>query len=197
MDLLIKQKKLQEEGWKIIKELELENLLSKYGDVDIGGSIKTGLMTWRDIDIGIINNTLPDKKIVWEVASKIENKQHVISITIQDNATDGKYREKYPKGYYIGVKYGYDEKRWKIDIWFAKENQSKTPYGTYDDWLITQLNDENKLKILSIKNVIALNPLYKKRVSSIDIYESVLKNEVNNVDEFKNYIKTTKNIDLA
>lgn len=50
-DLTKQQDELQQEAHKILGEIHLMNLLSKYGKPEVIGSVALGLMTWRDIDI--------------------------------------------------------------------------------------------------------------------------------------------------
>lgn len=194
MDLIKQQTALQQEGFDLINELDLEQYLSQFGVLDIGGSIKTGLMTWRDIDIGVICTTLPTTDKMWHTARELAEKPHITRITVQDNMTDGKYYSAYPKGYYLGLVYDNKDIHWKVDIWFA-ENFGE--HGSYDDLVISQLNDENKLIILQIKNALSDHPLYRKKIKSVDIYDAVLKQNVKDLEGFKKYIQETKSIDLS
>lgn len=194
MDLIKQQAELQKEGFDLIKQLDLKKYLSQFGALDIGGSIKTGLMTWRDIDIGIICSEIPSVDKIWFIARELAEKPHITRITIQDNMTDGKYYPAYPKGYYLGLIYDNKDIHWKVDIWFA-ENFGE--HGSYDDWVISQLNDDNKLIILQIKNALYDHPLYRKKIKSIDIYDAVLKHNVKDLEGFKKYIKKIKSINLS
>src|SRR3989344_8099789 len=68
-DLLKQQEELQKEAQEVLGKLDLINILSIYGKPEIVGSLATGLMTWRDIDLEVIKEI--DEEKYWEVVKKI------------------------------------------------------------------------------------------------------------------------------
>lgn len=156
MDLIKNQEELHKEAEKVIEELDLINFLSPYGPVDIGGSYKTGLMVWRDIDMGVM--FLPSEDELWKIARKIYDKPHINSLTIMNNLK--RQNPHYPKGWYFGIKWGYGGVVWKIDLWFANEKADIE----MENWIIANLNDEFKKTILEIKSQVWEDPKYAKKI---------------------------------
>ena len=60
---------LQKEAYEVLEKLDLLNILSTYGKPEIVGSLATGLMTWRDIDLEVVDKIDEDK--YWDVVKKI------------------------------------------------------------------------------------------------------------------------------
>lgn len=69
-ELVSKQNQLQVEAMQVVEKLQLTQILSKYGQVHLVGSVVLGLMTWKDIDIEVIVENL-DKNIIAEVMKQI------------------------------------------------------------------------------------------------------------------------------
>jgi hypothetical protein len=51
--LLQRQAALQAEGRRVLDALDLEALAGRAGSVQVHGSFVTGLMVWRDVDLGV------------------------------------------------------------------------------------------------------------------------------------------------
>lgn len=196
-DLLKQQAELRKEAREVVEKLDLMNFLGKYGKPYLVGSIETGLMTWRDIDLEVIVEGINKDLIAEMVISLIKAAGRRLDISIVDNR-DAEDFGKGPVGYYLGLKY-YDPKipkkdlvasnknAWKIDIWFVLEKDARSHQSTQD--LLQQLNDQNRQIILEIKNQIMDNPKYRYEFFSTDIYKAVLENQVTNLEEFKDYLK--------
>jgi len=186
-DLLKYQDELQEEGKDVLDDLGLLDFLSRFSTPHIVGSLTSGLMTWRDIDIELYKQ--PDENDMWDTAHFLFGKEHVRSVWEAD------YRKRtdspFPKGLYIGVKYQKEiGKKWKIDLWFMPKRD--TP--DYHAWVMDKLpslTQEKKLSILKLKSMLAAHPQYRKQIFSIDIYKAVIEEDVHDIDSFKNYLKKT------
>ena len=75
----------------------------------------------------------------------------------------------FPKGYYVGLKTYFRERKWKIDVWFVEAPHK--PAEKLMNFIKSNLNDKNKKIILDLK--------YKAKssnsnLSSSDIYKKVL-----------------------
>jgi hypothetical protein len=98
-----------------------------------------------------------------------------------------------PKGLYIGAEYiDKDKNSWKIDVWYLTKNSANSKTKTNE--ILSKLNDDNRKKIINIKSQVFDNPNYRKSVTSVDIYEAVLEKGINDFDEFKTYIKDTRDL---
>jgi hypothetical protein len=185
-DLLKQQEELQEEAHTVLDDLQLEALFGHYGNVLIGGSVTLGLMTWRDIDIGIEVENLPIREQILEIAYHILSFPGIKGVNVMDN-TD-LLNPHHPKGIYFGLRYLTGEKKlWKFDIWFITKDVDNG--RSYQNWVRENLTPEYKLAILTIKNAIHDNPKYKKTVFSTDVYDAVIKHGVTDLEGFKMYLK--------
>lgn len=185
MDLLKQEEELQREARDLLRETGIQEFLSKFGEIEIGGSLDSGLMVWRDIDMGVISSELNEENY-WQMVKflyGLNNYYH--SLYIQD------FRESVnpasPKGLYIGLKIKYQEKFWKVDVWYVKPR--KDPNENFNIWLKKNLNDQNKKTILEIKNLVYEDPGYRKEFFSIDIYKAVIDEGVKTLDEFRKYLE--------
>src|SRR5688572_13576689 len=100
-NLLEQQQSLQEEANKILAELDLIELLKTCGSPKIIGSMFLGLMTWKDIDIEVVTQTLSKEDVSKIVAKLINNSAKRIDITVLDNTAHDK--PGYPQGIYLGI----------------------------------------------------------------------------------------------
>ena len=185
--------KLKNEADKLLSNWKLIDFLNKYGETYVVGSVELDLMVWRDIDIEIIAENTPAKDGAIEIAKylfNLEGMRKVSSIDYRDSDNTNK-----PKGLYVGAEYIDESKNsWKIDVWYLTKDSANSKSKT--DEILSKLNEENRKKIVDIKSQIYNNPNYRKNVISVDIYEAVLEKGINNLEEFKKYIKDTKNIFL-
>lgn len=185
-ELILQQDNLQKEANDTLERLQLIQFLSKYGIPIITGSLATGLMTWRDIDIELVDETKSFQNL-FNTVNYLFGIDNVKNIQLNNNI-DGRMRANNPDGLYLGFQYQSQE-LWKIDIWFI--HNEKHHSGKDDtEWFKNNINTEQRKNILSIKNQMAIHPKYRKTVYSVDIYDAVLKNNVTNFDEFVEFIKT-------
>ena len=195
IDLLEKQKKLQEEAQEVLRELSFEEILGKFGEVRFAGSFETGLLVWRDIDCEVWVAEVDRKKIAEFVKEVISATSKNILFRIMDNR-DQK-NPHHPKGIYLEINYCLDpdsgswkdnEEVWKIDCWFVTKDESRTL--DYTESIKEKLTDEKRKIILEIKNQIWKSPKYKKQIYSVDIYYGVLDAGVTDMDSFREYLKS-------
>lgn len=186
-DLLKRQKELQKEAYEVLDKLDLLNILLIYGKPEIVGSLATGLMTWRDIDLEVVKEINEEK--YWQVVRKIFHTPGYKLTNVVDFRKS--VNPNTPKGLHIGIS-DYDFKKdgnlWKIDIWFLPPR--KPNEENYNEWIKDKITDENRKIILSIKNTIALNPKYRKEIFSVHIYNAVIEKGIKNLEGFKTYLQT-------
>jgi len=184
-DLLKEQDKLRKQALVVIEKLDLNNILSKYGQFSLVGSIKYGLMTWRDIDVDLEMQTDPTDSEYWEIVKTFFSFPKVKSVTLVDNRKQVEMNR--PKSMYLGIKYEDNENNiWKIDIrLLAKESIAADKVTQLIEDKIT---GESRLAILQIKSQLHDNPKYHKVFSSADIYEAVLLSDVKDLSDFGEYL---------
>lgn len=187
IDLLQEQEKLQKEAKSVLEKLDLVNLLNKYGNTEIVGSLDYGLMTWRDIDINVATDQDPKDEDYWKIVKELFSKNRVKLLTLADNRkNEDKDR---PKSMYIGLKYQIDASDiWKIDIRFLSKKYITTDKTA--DLIKQKITDDTRKMVLEMKSQVHNNPKYHKEFSSLDIYEAVLLNNVKSLSEFKTYLES-------
>ncbi|MDO8618447.1 MAG: hypothetical protein Q7R49_00720 [Candidatus Daviesbacteria bacterium] len=185
-DLMQQQDLLQKEGYNLLEKCQLIETLEEIGQTSIVGSLQTGLMTWRDIDIEVVVNKI-DKEDARKVIDHVINyASRRVDFSIIDNTA--LIEPHHPKGLYLGIRYELaTQKTWKIDIWFLDNTDSHA--NEYTLKLKERLTDESRQIILDIKSQIDHSPKYAKEIYSTDIYDAVLDKGVKSLDEFKEYLK--------
>lgn len=179
-----KQNLLHEKALKIIKELNLIQLLSKYGEVKIVGSVALELMSWSDIDIVVYSSPNTDNFL--KVIKDLFLKKPVYSINIQD-FRKSIYPNR-PQGIYCGLTYLEKPKTfWKIDVWFLPKKENKAEKLV--EWVKERIDSKSRKTILKIKNEMREKLEYGKKISGVDVYKAVLDHKIKNLNEFVKYLK--------
>lgn len=198
MDLLKNQNRLQSEAQEILDKLELMQLLEKYGEAEVIGSVALGLMTWRDIDIEVVCKELKREDLAELVSELIKKPLRRIDFGVADNRPRFGTHSKIPKSLYIGMKYYGDDIPdgellssnplvWKLDLHFLLKEDARGREKTRQ--LKQKLTEEKRRTILEIKDQIASNPKYRKQIFSMDIYEAVLDYGIKDLEGFKEYLR--------
>jgi len=186
-ELLKQQAELQSEAQSVLDSLELLKILSEKGRPIIEGSMALGLMTWRDIDISVMQKIA--KEELNTIVNSIWTRQGILSLNLYDNTN--KDRPDQPNGFYLGLKYrmASSVNIWKMDIWFIDPVDPRLDLT--QDYLRSKLTQEKREIILTLKNTLAPNPKYRKVYSSRDIYLAVLEFDVTDLEGFKQYLSKT------
>ena len=177
--LFERQLRLQSEAAAVIMDLKLLDILGSVGATHLVGSVASGLMVWRDIDVTVACDRL-ELSSVAAVAARLLEHPHVRGVQIRDDT--GPWNEDpstYPDGLFIGVDYRTDEP-WELDIWFVDE-PDRQPDLRHVAWLHERLTDETRAVILELKQHLFATPGY----SSFGIYEAVLDGGVRTLEEFQ------------
>jgi len=150
----------------LLRKTELVKKLSKYGEVLIGGSYDLDLMMDGDIDLFIMNKKINKQKSVDILQDLIL--QNDFNGYLYYDWTKRKH-EGFPKGYYIGLKTDFKERKWKVDIWLVKEIYK--PSEELMNFIKFNLNEKNKKIILDLKYEAKTS---NSNLRSVDIYKKVL-----------------------
>ncbi|MEI6228852.1 MAG: hypothetical protein WCP11_02440 [Candidatus Saccharibacteria bacterium] len=176
-DLEIYSNQAKKTAQKILDQTNLIQILSKYGEVIIGGSFKYDLMWGPDIDICVI----------------CDDTRHASTSALHeliDNKVAQKYeygdfvafpRDKRPKSYILNLILPSDGQKWEIETWFFNEypdNQTVT-----NKLIADKLTDETRQMILEMKKQRAESGDDKHQISSVDIYRQVLENGVKDYNQ--------------
>lgn len=194
-DILIEQDKLYEEAEAALGDMDLLNLLSKFGKPEVIGSMALKVLTRRDIDIEVISDN-PNRedvaKMIYELVLSAKNR---IDFDVTNNTN--KENPYLPEGFYVGMKYfgdlGYPERKsshpdvWTVDIWLVKKEDSIGRIRTNS--IKNGLTEDKRKTVLEIKHALKDNPNYHKKYGGVDIYDAVIKGDVKTLDQFGDYLR--------
>lgn len=175
----------------ILNDYNLLKILEKFGTPHIHGSYSLQLMTWRDLDIYLENDSINLKNFFnlgLDIAKKLKpHRMHFRNELINETPN-------LPKGLYWGIytKLTFRE-LWKIDIW-AMDSKQIIDYLEKFQELKFKITENNRSTILKIKSYFCKHPEYRKSFYSLDIYNSVLKDNIKTEKEFVKWLKEKKGI---
>jgi hypothetical protein len=188
-ELLERQDTLQAEGWRTLDALKLAEALAPIGPMEVIGSLATGLMVWRDIDLHLLAPGL-SPMVAHNAMARYFGHPQIGAIRYHyDYAAQDPANDPNDDRYYYALLYqGEDGHEWKIDIsiWIADPPHVERLLPPY---LIARLNDETRLAILWIKDQWFARPEYRVTVSSVDIYDAVLDHGVRAPNDFAAYLR--------
>jgi hypothetical protein len=188
-ELLERQDMLQAEAWRTLDALDLAAALASIGPMEVIGSLATGLMVWRDIDLLVVAPGL-SASMAHEALARYFGHPKIGAIRYRyDHVAQNPTNDPNDDRYYYALFYQSDGgHEWKIDIsiWIADPPHiERLPPSS----LIARLNDETRLAILCIKDRWFARPEYRMTVYSVDIYDAVLDHGVRTPEEFAAYLR--------
>ncbi len=190
-DLLDINSKLKAEADFLLKDKGLFEVLQKYGSVDVHGSYKLDLMTWRDLDIYVVSDSFSNYE-VFDLGRGVAvclNPMKMTYVDERQRRLAPGYPEGYPVGYYWGVMLGHALKdAWKMDIWMLSRVEYAKAILPHDT-IAKKLTDQTRQIIMEIKSAVWNHSLYRKNFFSVDIYNAVLDSGVVGLDSFRQYLK--------
>lgn len=187
-ELLERQRSLQAEARQVLSDLALMSFLSRLGHAEHVGSSVSGLMVWRDLDVGArCPQPSPDR--VFQTLQPILTHSRVHEVLYREETGP-----RSPSGqptdqrYYFVLRYmTAADQRWKIDISIWLSDAPRNQLGHLED-LARRLTDETRLAILWIKDVWHRLETYPDEVSGTDIYAAVLDHGVRTPEQFATYL---------
>ena len=179
---------LQKEADRLLYDFGLLKIIEAHGTVHIVGSYRMNMMTWNDLDINIESRNHSFEEI-YRLAGDINE-------ILKPYRFEGMSNDK-ENSYFYGCETDVSGERWNIDIWLRKKPDIiKTE--KYCDNIIQKISVDPDLrkKIMTIKEELIKMGLYgmdksiKKHYHSNEIYDAILNDNVQNIDEFlKKYPK--------
>ena len=187
-ELLERQRSLQAEARQVLSDLALMSFLSRLGHAEHVGSSVSGLMVWRDLDVGArCPQPSPDR--VFQTLQPILTHSRVHEVLYREETGP-----RSPSGqptdqrYYFVLRYmTAADQRWKIDISIWLSDAPRNQLGHLED-LARRLTDETRLAILWIKDVWHRLETYPDEVSGTEIYAAVLDHGVRTPEQFATYL---------
>lgn len=168
-----------------MQDLELLDLLQKYGSIIFTGSYNTNLMVWSDIDIQLVLDN-PDNKIeiFSQISAKLLTKPDINKITLI-NFTPGK-KPNMPVGLYMGIEYKSDIK-WKIDTWSLEESHFLKD-KEFNRLIQSKLNDNLRNLILEMKTALVNLDGRIPQSASYYLYKAIFEQNLYNKKDILLYL---------
>jgi len=187
-ELMARQEALQSEAEAVLEDLDLFATLSPLGELQQVGSSVTGLMVWRDIDCNIVSPHL-NIRDAFEVVGQIATHARVSKVRYMNesgefNPTGERRDERY---FFILAYTPVRGEEWKIDISFWLSDVPRSEMEDLEN-MRKQLTAKSRLAILWIKDVWHRLPAYRTQVCSMDIYDAVLRHNVETPSGFDRYL---------
>ncbi len=181
MDFLEAQNQLKLEADQLLKQTNIENILSKCGDLIFEGSYVYELLVDRDVDISII---VEDSLLEYNNRSKIIEKllliENIRAIEMSDLHNFSREGRKPIDGIWFGLKIisKQTNQEWNFDLWFLTKEARKQAILDQNNAEINQklqnLTLEQRKRILELKTKALESGEKQKGRTSFEIYQKVL-----------------------
>lgn len=169
--------KIKMQADSILNETGLIDILTEFGTPRIIGSYAMDLMYNPDLDIIVTSDNTRNSSV--KALGKIVEKRICQKLEYGDFVKFK--REERPEGYIIVLKIEVDGTKWEVEIWFLSdaEKEEKDVHR-----IISSMTPDKKDKILEFKYLADKNSITKHSISSLDIYEAVMDNNIDDFDVF-------------
>jgi hypothetical protein len=187
-ELLARQAALQAEASQVLADLDLSRLFADVGPVLVVGSYLSGLMAWRDLDVGLLAGVSCSPSDVLELLKRVVELPGFVGFSYRDERGErcptGEARD---ERYHVPFDLDAGQGRWRIDlsVWL------RDLHGHVADWhvrLRDTITDEQRLAVLRIKDVWHRLPSYPDVVSGWEIYTAVLDDGVRGPEQFARWL---------
>jgi hypothetical protein len=186
--LLERQDALQREANQLVESLDLPTVLGRAGRFERLGSSVSGLMVWRDLDLGVSCEALGPERA----------RETMVPLAAHPRTTRLYYRKEigilappelrgYGRYYFVARHQTEAGREWKIDVSLWSPESPPGPLAHAEE-LMRRLTPETRLAILWIKDAWYRLPSYPDVVSGMDIYEAVLEQGVRTPEQFGSYL---------
>src|SRR6266496_2697553 len=178
---------IRKEADIILYEKGLLQILKSYGTAHITGSYALNLMTWRDLDVYLETGNMTEENF-FKLGAEINAVFNPVKMSYR-NERITKTKE-LPVGLYWGIYLGNErEGAWKIDLWAVDKRECGQRIKFCNE-IAAKLTSSSREIILAIKSECWQDPEYRRSYGSKDIYEAVFSEQVKNIHEFKEFLKT-------
>jgi hypothetical protein len=185
--LLGRAKALRVEGLEVLRLLNLEEVFYGFGVMETCGSVVSGLMVWRDLDVMF---TAPDVGAdeVLRAMGRLVARSGVIALDYRDERAERRPTPSLEdERYYVVCGYQRSRTRWKIDITIWLHDVWRPMRD--DAERLARVTLEQRLAILRLKDFWHREPGYPYQVGGTEIYTAVLDFGVRSAEEFTSHLR--------
>jgi len=179
---------LRAEAGLVLDELGLAALVADIGPLLLAGSYVSGLMCWRDLDIGLLGGPDFSPHDVLDLLRRFVELPGIVGFDYRDErgsrSPTGEVRD---ERYHLPITYQRATGPWRIDltVWLHDPHTNVT---VWHENLRDTVTAEERAAILRIKDVWHRLPGYPDHVSGWEIYTAVLDDGVRTPTRFATWL---------
>jgi hypothetical protein len=183
-DLERRQGRLQAEAEQLLADLDLAALLAHIGPIRMAGSFVSGLMTWREVDVGVCAGSDFGPEQVLNILARLVGRNDVIGFDYRDErgprSPTGTSKD---ERYHVPILVQRASGVWRVDltIWLNHDHANVT---AWHEWLREVLTPDQRAAILQIKTTWHDRPEYPDNVGGQDVYTAVIDHQVRTPAQF-------------
>jgi hypothetical protein len=183
-ELADRQLALQAEAHRLVADLDLLGLLGEVGPVLLTGSVVSGLMCWRDLDVMVLGGPDFAPRDVVRLLGRLVDLPGIVAFDYRDErglrSPTGEVRD---ERYHLPVTVLRDGGPWRLDltVWLHDLHANVT---AWHETLRGTITAAQRAAVLRIKDVWHRRPSYPDRIGGMDIYTAVLEDGVRGPDQF-------------
>jgi hypothetical protein len=187
-ELLARQSALQEEARQVLAELDLAALVAGIGPLLMAGSLVSGLMCWRELDVMALVGGHFSPPDVLRLLQRIVGQTGATSLEYRDErgprCMTGQVRD---ERYHVPFTVDRGGTPWRIDLtlWLHDPHLNLT---RWHEELRERITPGQRIAVLRIKDVWHLRPDYPDQVGGLDIYAAVIDDGVRTPRQFATWL---------
>jgi hypothetical protein len=182
-DLLARQAALQAEAAELLAGLELAGLVADIGPL-LAGSVVSGLMTWREIDVMLLAGPGFTPGDVLRLLARIVAQVPVTALEYRDErGPRSPTSQRRDERYHVPMTVPWAGADWRLDLtlWLHDPHHNVT---RWHEELRERITAQQRAAVLRIKDEWHRRPEYPDQVGGLDIYTAVLDDGVATPAEF-------------
>ncbi len=183
-ELLATADALQAEGREVLEALRLDVAFAGFGPAEPVGSVVSGLMVWRDLDVVF---TAPHATTAG-VLTALAGLPGLIGVDYRDERGDRRPTpDPVDERHYAVCRHQAPGGIWKVDltVWLHAVDR---PTRAEAERLAREVTPEQRLAILRLKHLWHTRPDYPYVVGGTDVYDAVMASGVRTAEEFERYL---------
>jgi hypothetical protein len=190
--LLRRQAALQAEAEAVIAELGLRECLGRLGPFEHIGSSRSGLMVWRDLDVGARCADPTTEQVLEAMRPVVAHpgvREVVYTPELGARSPSGGPADQ--RWYFVLRHEAAGGECWKVDISLWRLGEAARELYFDHETLARRLTDETRGAILWIKDVWHRRPSYPDVVGGVEVYDAVLDHGVRDPEAFAAYLRAS------
>ena len=187
-ELEARQSALQKAAAELLAELDRSRIFAGIGPLEVTGSYVSGLMCWRDLDIGVLVGPDYAPADVLYLISQLMELPGVIGFDYRDERADrsstGLVKE---ERYHVPFLLERGSGIWRLDLtlWLHDIHANVT---AWHQTLRDSITGEQRAAVLRIKDLWFRLPSYPDLIGGFEIYTAVINDGVRTPEQFRGWL---------